>query len=153
MKYLKYHLYALLLIVALGSCESNKEQAAPIPFEQMKSILLDMHIAEYKSQGIGDKEGTFLKNEDSLAYYYASIINKYQLDTVVFRNAIDWYMMHPIIFDSVYKAIVVELDTAADTFKNIPKPENNGDPKKMQNVLENLKTTHEPPPFNDDETD
>lgn len=142
-----------IIIISLISCDQHDKEPAPIDFEAMKNILIDMHVAEYKSQGAGDKEGTFLKHEDSLAYYYASIIKKHNLDTVVFRKAIDWYMMHPQIFDSMYQQIVVTLEQEQESFiKNesnqVPK-----DDKRVEEMLNNLKTTNEPPPFKANENE
>ena len=138
----------IAVLLSIISCETQKKEQAPIPFEQMQSILLDMHIAEYKSQGTGAKEGTFLKDDDSLAYYYASIIDNYKLDTVVFREAIDWYMMQPVLFDSIYKGIVIQLEATIDTLKTQEEKLNNpNDSTRMEQVLENLKSNNTPPPF------
>lgn len=145
-------IWSILLIACISiiSCKQEDKDPAPIAFEDMKNILIDMHVAEYKAQGVGDKAGTFLKHEDSLAYYYASIIHKHNLDTTVFRKAIDWYMMHPQIFDSMYQQIVVKLEQEQETFlKNeaITTPESE---KRVEQMINNLKSTNEPPPFKED---
>lgn len=136
-----------IVILSLTSCNQQDKDPAPIAFEDMKHILIDMHVAEYKSQGAGDKEGTFLKQEDSLAYYYASIIKKHNLDTVVFRKAIDWYMMHPQIFDSMYQQIVVTLEKEQESFIKNESNQAPKDDKRVEEMLNKLKSTNEPPPF------
>jgi len=90
-----------LLILSACNNEATLTQA-PIAPEKMQAILLDIHTAEYYSQGLGKQEGTFLKEHDSLAKFYTSILQHHQIDLAQFKTAFEWYTQHPVLLDSLY---------------------------------------------------
>lgn len=92
--------WSLLLIAACSNEETISQ--APIAPEKMQAILLDIHTAEYYSQGLGKHDGTFLKEHDSLAQFYTTILQHHQIDLAQFKSALDWYTQHPLLLDSVY---------------------------------------------------
>ncbi len=118
-----------LVLVCFASCKAPKEKP-PIPFGKMKEVMFDLHLAETYSQGLGDTTGNkFDKNYDSLAVFYASVLKHHEISFEAFNEALDWYRKRPSQMDSLYAAILNELNTlkAKEGIKDIdddspPKP-------------------------------
>ncbi len=128
----------LILFVACFSCRQAKDQAV-IPPEKMQHILLDLHLAESYSLGIGDSvKHRFDRNYDSLAGFYTSILNHYEVDLPQFKKAMTWYQQRPDQMDSLYglvlnllneqkavygiKDVDAEATVSADSVQSLPAP-------------------------------
>lgn len=105
------------LFFSFVSCESNDSANAPIPPKAMQAILLDIHTAEYYSQGLGKHKGTYMKEYDSLARFYTSIFKHHNIDIEKFELAMDWYKKHPAVLDSIYINIKDEMTNMQDDGK------------------------------------
>lgn len=99
----------VMLTVLLHSCSDSKP---PIPFDKMKSIMMDIHIAEVSA--VLDDSTKNLgkpKDYDKLSEQYAGIFAHYDITQVIFKKAVDWYFTHPQMFDSIYKMMIEEVDS------------------------------------------
>lgn len=102
-------LVLLLSLFMLPACKQDKE-SPPIPEEQMQEILLDMHLAETYSQGLGDSTvNRFQKNYDSLAGFYTSILKHHNLSFESFNEALEWYKERPDRIDTLYARVLGRL--------------------------------------------
>lgn len=104
------HITVLLLsVILLAACEAKN--TAPVPREKMKEILLDIHMAEAYSLMVTDSLH-FLreKNKDSLAVFYNDVLKHHGLSKDKFLKVLDWYRRHPEELDSVYAAMLPELN-------------------------------------------
>lgn len=100
----------LLLIATLwSSCKQGQEEP-PIPERTMQQILLDMHIAEAYSMGLGDSTNRFKKNYDSLAVFYKSVLKHYNISFEEFNKAMEWYEERPVLIDSLYGKVLNQLN-------------------------------------------
>lgn len=100
-----------MLLLCFASCKAPKEEP-PVPFDEMKALMLDIHLAETYSQGLGDTTGNkFDKNYDSLAVFYASIFKHHKLTFEEFNEALGWYRKRPSQMDSLYAGILEQLNT------------------------------------------
>lgn len=106
-------LWMLLCHVALLSgagCRSGKE-TPPIPAQTMERVLVDIHLAEIYSQGLGDSvKNRFEKNYDSLGGFYVSILKHYNLSFEEFNDALDWYRERPGTIDSLYARVLTRFN-------------------------------------------
>ncbi len=74
--------------------------------------MLDIHLAETYSQGLGDTTGNkFDKNYDSLAVFYSSIFRHHQLSFEEFNEALNWYRKHPQQIEALYAHVIDKLNT------------------------------------------
>jgi hypothetical protein len=93
----------------LSACKQGQE-APPIPEEKMGKILVDIHLAETYSQGLGDSaKNKFEKNTDSLTGFYTSILKHHDLSFKEFNEALEWYKERPVILDSLYSKVLTQL--------------------------------------------
>lgn len=93
----------------LPSCKQEQE-TPPVPEEKMGKILVDIHLAETYSQGLGDSAANkFEKNKDSLTGFYTSILKHYNLSFKEFNEAMEWYKARPIVLDSLYGKVLIQL--------------------------------------------
>jgi hypothetical protein len=103
--------------ISLCACSGNKEKP-PIPLQQMQSIVMDIHTAEiysrYATKGPTPERE---KNMDSLAAYYAAILEHYHISLADYNKAFEWYTLHPDMLDSLYAGIV---DTTTQLAKHYP---------------------------------
>lgn len=100
-----------LALLCFASCKAPKEKP-PIPFQDMKALMLDIHLAETYSQGLGDTTGNkFDKNYDSLPVFYASVLKHHNLTFEEFNEALQWYRDRPMQMDSLYAGILDQLNT------------------------------------------
>lgn len=119
----------MLALLCFASCKAPREKP-PIPFREMKALMLDIHLAETYSQGLGDTTGNkFDKNYDSLPVFYASVLKHYNLSFEEFNEALEWYRERPMQMDSLYAGVLDQLNTlkAKEGIKDIddssnPKP-------------------------------
>jgi hypothetical protein len=109
---LKFFLVLFLAIVSftcLPACKQGQE-TPPIPEKKMGKILVDIHLAETYSQGLGDSAtNKFEKNTDSLAGFYTSILKHYNLSFKEFNEALEWYKERPVTLDSLYGKVLIQL--------------------------------------------
>jgi hypothetical protein len=100
-----------LALLCFASCKAPKEKP-PVPFQEMKALMLDIHLAETYSQGLGDTTGNkFDKNYDSLPVFYASVLKHHNLSFEEFNEALEWYRERPMQMDSLYAGILDQLNT------------------------------------------
>jgi hypothetical protein len=93
----------------LAACKQGQE-VPPVPEEKMGKILVDVHLAETYSQGLGDSAANkFEKNTDSLTGFYTSILKHYDLSFKEFNEALEWYKERPVILDSLYSKVLTQL--------------------------------------------
>ncbi len=96
----------LLVSMMLFSCKQRKERP-PIPEKKMEAVLLDLHLAEVYSQGLGlEQNQRYEKNYDTLPDLYLTVLKHYDLSLQSFDEAIQWYKEHPILLDSLYQNII-----------------------------------------------
>ena len=103
------------LFLAL-SC-SEAQDKSPIELDKMATILADIHVAEYYSQGLGEDIPKFKKNQDSLALFYSSILAHHQMSLQQFDSTYDWFLDHPAIMDSLYLKVNEKLEGMRKAFK------------------------------------
>lgn len=108
---------SLIFVVTVVSCTDDDAASAPIAPKEMQALLLDIHIAEYYSQGLGKHKGTYMKEYDSLAKFYTSIFAHHKIDMDQFYEAIDWYKKRPVLLDSIYVNIKEEATAMQDAWK------------------------------------
>jgi hypothetical protein len=137
LRFFRVFIVIISLVCCLPACKQGQE-VPPVPQEKMGKILVDIHLAETYSQGLGDSvTNKFEKNTDSLTGFYTSILKHYDLSFKEFNEALEWYKERPIILDSLYSKVLVQLielkaqkgikDTDVATPKNdsaalVPKP-------------------------------
>lgn len=114
----KYIIYFLFFCIVTISCNINSKNTPPIDPNTMQQILMDMHVAEYYSQGLGAQQGTFVKNMDSLTVFYAAIFKKYEIDLEKLKEIMDWYQQNPILFDTIYLRSISHLDSIKQSINN-----------------------------------
>ncbi|WP_345078640.1 DUF4296 domain-containing protein [Nemorincola caseinilytica] len=95
-------------IAGMASCTYfDKSKDNHLPREKMRSILLDLSIAESYSAIVKDttrKPG--VKSPDSLAAYYKIIFDKHHMTKGTFDSSLAWYKQHPTEFDSLLTSII-----------------------------------------------
>jgi hypothetical protein len=105
-------LCALFFCLAIQACKQDEKP--PIPVTTMKSILLDIHLAEaYSSVIVRDslQKARYNKQIDSLSLFYKQILSRNKTTPEAFENALQWYALHPDKLDSVYTRIMPVLDS------------------------------------------
>jgi len=103
-------LLCLIVPAVLQGCRQGAEQP-PVPEEKMQDILLDIHLAEAYSQGLGDSaRNRFEKNYDSLASFYTSILKHHSLSFEAFNEALEWYKERPASIDTLYHKVLNRLN-------------------------------------------
>lgn len=109
LKFLRVFIVVISFICCLSACKQGQE-TPPIPEEKMGKILVDIHLAETYSQGLGDSAtNKFEKNSDSLTGFYTSILKHYDLSFKEFNEALEWYKERPVILDSLYGKVLTQL--------------------------------------------
>ncbi len=98
-----------LVLCSIFSCKQGQEKP-PIPEAKMQEVLVDMHLAESYSQGLGDSSANrFQKNYDSLAGFYTSILKHHKLSFEEFNEALEWYKERPMLIDTLYGKVLTRL--------------------------------------------
>lgn len=109
MRFFRVFTVIISLICCLSACKQGQE-VPPVPQEEMGKILVDIHLAETYSQGLGDSAANkFEKNTDSLTGFYTSVLKHYDLSFKEFNEALEWYKERPIILDSLYSKVLTQL--------------------------------------------
>jgi hypothetical protein len=125
-------LLLLLLLNGLCACRQQKENP-PIPEATMEAVLLDLHLAESLSLGLGDSvKNRFDKNYDTLTDFYHSVLQHHQLSLASFQDAMEWYKQRPGTIDTLYVKVLGRLteekaargirDLEAGSEENAPPP-------------------------------
>lgn len=103
--------FLLTLLLVFTACGNNS--VPPIVPDKMRDILFDLQTAEAYSNGKFEGEGAEqkanIKNQDTLAYYYAAVFKHHNISQVDFEQAMDWYLRHPEELTEVYTRVI---DTA-----------------------------------------
>lgn len=109
MRFFRVFIVIFSLVCCLSACKQGQE-VPPVPQEKMGKILVDIHLAEAYSQGLGDSvTNKFEKNTDSLTGFYTSILKHYALSFKEFNEALEWYKERPVILDSLYSKVLIQL--------------------------------------------
>ncbi|HTO16042.1 MAG TPA: DUF4296 domain-containing protein [Edaphocola sp.] len=115
----------LVIGLSLASC---KDKEAPIEPEKMHSIILDLQTAESYNFWIVAQGDLDKKNEDSLAYYYAKVLKKYNINANELNTAMDWYFHHPQKLNIVYHETIDSATVIKNKYERLdrlkPMPEN-----------------------------
>ena len=100
--------FAFFLLLTAISCNNQPAHLSP---EQMKDVLLDMHLAESYSTIAGpDSVRKLGKNEDSLTKFYTVILHHHGVTTAQFIQSMDWYRDRPEQLDSIYSKMISVLN-------------------------------------------
>jgi len=98
------------LLLFAASCKQAKEKP-PVDERKMTQILLDIHLAESYSQGLGDSmKNKFEKNYDTLPSFYTSILKHHSVSFEDFNEAMEWYKQRPVDIDTLYSKVINELN-------------------------------------------
>lgn len=99
----------------LAGCESEVSgKDAPLPPEQMREVLRDMHVV---NAWVGRQGGPFIRRRDMRNEMYDEVLAKHDLDRATFHAAYQFYLEHPVQLDLLYRYIKRELDTDLDSLK------------------------------------
>lgn len=104
------YILPLWLLLVFSAC-TPKRSEPPIPLDSLENILLDVHLAESYSIGLGDSAHRQDKNRDTLAFFYRSVLAHHQIDLQRFLSAMDWLKEHPDAADSLYKRMTERIGT------------------------------------------
>ncbi|HEY9560307.1 MAG TPA: DUF4296 domain-containing protein [Anseongella sp.] len=93
----------VLPALLLFSCmEREKVPENLIPKEIMKEILTDMHYADaYAFQEF--RADTIYR---AAAGMYLDIFEKYNVDSADFNTSFHYYVLHPVLLDKMYQAMI-----------------------------------------------
>jgi len=123
MKNFIWLLFVVMAAFLLPACEVSREQKAPLPADKMSKLLLDLHLAEAYSIGLGDtvenSPRRFEKNYDSLAVFYTSVLQHHGTDLKQFQESLNWYQSRPGKMDTLYLTILENL-LLEKSERNIP---------------------------------
>lgn len=101
----------------LGACDT---QTRPdIPKDEMQKILIDLHYAEAWSiiqNRDSIRHNTNIRNPDSLAKYYKTILNHYGLSADELIKNLEWYKLHPDELDSIYIYMIPKTSSLENYF-------------------------------------
>lgn len=104
----QYSLLLLSAIVLLISCKDKKEESH-LSSEKMQEILIDIHYAEAYSTMVNDSLHQIKhKNRDSLAVFYADILNHHNVTPETFKKSMLWYENHPGELELLYAYVLLE---------------------------------------------
>lgn len=144
MKILFINTLFICVLLLLNSCD-NKPKFQPEMMDKMADVLSELHIAEYYSQGLGTDVPKFKKNNDSLALYYASILNHHGFTANQFDSTFRWLLKNPEIMDSVYILANEKLEALRTEYKtsigNASDLENKIQQSSADNLITNSDTT------------
>jgi len=103
---------SLLLSAGCESTVSGKD--APLPPEQMRVVLRDMHVV---NAWVSRQGGPFSRRKDMRNEMYDEVLAMHNLDRITFHEAYQFYLEHPTELDSLYRQIKRELETDLDSLK------------------------------------
>lgn len=102
------------LLLSAG-CESDSSgKNAPLPPEQMRVVLRDLHVV---NAWVSRQGGPFSRRKDMRNEMYDEVLAKHDLDRATFHAAYQFYLEHPVALDSLYRHIKRELETDLDSLK------------------------------------
>lgn len=108
----------IVLLCICASCSSNAPNDV-IPLNKMKGILIDMHLADTYSSMLNDTiHVSGVKNKDSLALYYKSILQHHNVSVEAFNESVKWYKLNPKELDSVYAGMIPQLSKLETVYPN-----------------------------------
>lgn len=95
----------VLIFLVLGASCTRKVPDDVVPQEQMKALLLDMHLA--------DGQLTSMLIDSARVYrdaYYDAIFDRYGIDSTEFKHSLDFYSTRPQLMKEIYLGIEQQLD-------------------------------------------
>lgn len=106
--------FVAVLIVSCGEKSSNEHLSA----KEMEDVLVDIHYAEVYSTMINDSLHKIKhKNKDSLAVFYADILNHHDVTPDFFEQSMTWYENHPGKLEHIYAQVLLRVTTAEGTLQ------------------------------------
>jgi hypothetical protein len=97
----------LLLVGLVVSCGSDSRPSSVLPQDEMVPILKDLEIA-YAGVGqvVKDPKEQQIKYEEM----NSMVLKKYKMDKATFFSSFQWYEQHPVLLDTIFKQILLELN-------------------------------------------
>ncbi len=103
-----FYKYALIaLVISISACAQTETK--PNPFfdrKQMAEVLTDVHLAEAKVNALVLSGDTL--NKTMLAHY-DFIYKKHKINEKEFKDNYTYYLENPVLLDSVYADVLVNL--------------------------------------------
>jgi hypothetical protein len=105
---LRLGIWITLVLVGLGACQSEFGNIPTdvLPPERMTQALIQIHIAESKTQNAG------IPYDTALVYYShlrEESFKKLGIDTVQFNRSLRFYESDPKLLDKIYESVVDSL--------------------------------------------
>lgn len=94
----------LCLVSILTSCTIRPRGV--LSERRMIDLLFDLHRAD----GTMQVSGVVYNNENELAAYYASVLEKHGVTQAQFDSSLVWYTDNPNIFDKMYPYVIEKLE-------------------------------------------
>lgn len=103
---MKNNLSVILISLILSACISKHSESLPLPKDELKKILLDVHVAE---SAMGKLQNG--PKKDSLAeLYYNQIAEIHQIDRETLDSCLAILQRNPEMADEIYTEISEELE-------------------------------------------
>ncbi len=137
------YLFFICSIFLLFSCTAPSKEKPPIPLEKMTRVMTDIYIAEVQA-AFSDSSRMLMKekNEALLQQSYASILAHHQLSFEDFKEAYEWYIIHPQLMDTLYKDMLATNDSLQKAYdKIIPEHTAEGLEQSIQKGIQEGKTS------------
>jgi hypothetical protein len=119
-------LVAVGILSFVSGCDMTDGQP-PLSKETMRSVLLDLNMAESYSTMVKDTiRGSSSKNPDSLGTYYQAVFKHYGISRDEFDKSMAWYKERPNEMDSLFSGIIpiaTRLQAHTDSVEHEKKPE------------------------------
>ncbi len=103
-------LHLILVLCFVFACKKNTDKLPPgiLSPEQMKSILVDIHLAKgARTQQLLPDE--LMKNPDKVLLEITQVHNT---DTTTFQASYSYYVSQPEQFQKIYKQVIATLETS-----------------------------------------
>lgn len=107
MKPKKYKIILIATLAAFTFFSCTYRPRGILSERKMKEVLVDMHRAD----GIMQVSGALYSNDDNVAAYYKSVLDKHGITQAQFDSSLVWYTDNPNIFDKMYPSIIEQLET------------------------------------------
>lgn len=115
----------ILMLMPLLSCK-RQEKKQILSEEEMKKILMDMHISE----AIAGRRGGLSVHRDMLRNdLMEDILEKYGISKETFFTSYQYYMEHPVELDSIYVQIIKVFEEKSDPGSDDDAYDSNSHPK------------------------
>jgi len=90
------------------SCKNaNKEDLPTLTIEQLKLIMMDMHVAEAAAQNKKISKDSLLLPDKVM--YYNQIYDFHNVTEQEFQYTFNYYIKRPLEFDAMYDELIKEL--------------------------------------------